>query len=31
GQRFSEVGPVWHQIETLCAAVCGVEVIRAAV
>lgn len=31
GQRFSEVGSVWHQIEILCAAVCGVEVIRAAV
>ena len=31
GQRFSEVGPVWHQIESLCGDVCGVEVIQAAV
>lgn len=31
GQRFSEVGSVWHQIESLCGAVCGIEVIQAAI
>jgi DNA polymerase-3 subunit delta len=28
GQRYSDVGPVWHQIEGLCAALCGVDVIQ---
>jgi DNA polymerase-3 subunit delta len=27
GQRYKEVGPIWHQIEALCAALCGVDVI----
>lgn len=25
GQRYEEVGPVWHQIENLCAAICGIQ------
>jgi len=28
GQRFSEVGPIWHQIEQLCARLCGAQIIR---
>lgn len=28
GQRFSDVGTVWYQIEQLCAAICGVEVVK---
>lgn len=27
GQRHREVGSVWHQIESLCAALCGVEIV----
>lgn len=30
GQRYQEVGPVWHQIEQLCASICGAQVIRQA-
>lgn len=28
GQRYQEVGPIWYQIELLCAALCGVDVIQ---
>lgn len=28
GQRYLEVGTIWHQIEQLCAAMCGVEVVK---
>jgi len=28
GQRYLEVGPVWHQIEQLCAAICGSQLIK---
>ncbi len=28
GQRYSEVGNIWYQIEQLCAAMCGVEVLK---
>lgn len=28
GQRYQEVGPVWHQIELLCASICGVQVVK---
>ncbi len=31
GQRYQDVGPVWHQIESLCAAICGVEIAPSAV
>jgi len=27
GQRYSEVGPVWHQIENLCAGLCGIQIV----
>jgi len=26
GQRYSEVGPVWHQLEQLCASLCAVPI-----
>jgi len=28
GQRVLEVGSAWYQIEQLCAAICGVEVVK---
>lgn len=28
GQRFTEVGPIWHQIQELCARICGVNLIQ---
>jgi len=28
GQRTSEPGSVWHQIEKLCASICGVEAVK---
>jgi len=28
GQRYSEVGSVWYQIEQLCAKLCGVQLAR---
>lgn len=28
GQRALEAGSIWHQIEQLCAAICGIEVVR---
>lgn len=28
GQRYSEPGTVWHQIEQLCAQICGKQIIR---
>jgi len=31
GQRFEEVGTIWYQIESLCAAICGAEIVRTAV
>lgn len=30
GQRYQEVGPVWHQIQQLCARICAAGIIRAA-
>ncbi|MFT5572217.1 MAG: DNA polymerase-3 subunit delta [Cryomorphaceae bacterium] len=30
GQRYSEVGPAWHQIERLCARLCGAHIIQQA-
>lgn len=30
GQRYFDVGPVWHQIEQLCAAICGLQLLRQA-
>lgn len=30
GQRWQEVGPIWHQIELLCAGICGLEPVRQA-
>lgn len=27
GQRYLEVGPVWHQIEELCAEICGLQLL----
>ena len=28
GQRYLEVGSTWHQIEQLCAAICGLQLLR---
>lgn len=28
GQRYLEAGSIWHQIEQLCAGICGVEVVK---
>ena len=28
GQRYDEVGSLWHQIECLCADICNVKIIR---
>ncbi|MDB4512025.1 DNA polymerase III subunit delta [Arenicella sp.] len=28
GQRYSEVGSVWFQIEQLCVAICGVDAVK---
>lgn len=28
GQRYLEAGTIWYQIEQLCAAICGVEVVK---
>lgn len=30
GQRYLEVGPVWHQIEQLCAKICGIDPLKQA-
>ena len=30
GQRYLEVGPVWHQIEHLCASICGLPLVKQA-
>ena len=27
GQRYQEVGSIWHQVEQLCAAICAVQVL----
>lgn len=31
GQRYEDVGPIWHQIELLCARLCNMNIIRDAV
>ncbi len=28
GQRYVEVGTTWHQIEQLCAAICGLQLLK---
>ena len=28
GQRYLEVGSTWHQIEQLCSAICGLQLLR---
>lgn len=28
GQRYQEAGTIWYQIELLCAAICGMEVVN---
>jgi len=28
GQRYDDVGSVWHQIECICADLCDVQIIR---
>lgn len=28
GQRMLEIGSIWYQIEQLCAAICGVDVVK---
>lgn len=30
GQRYQEVGPIWHQIEVLCSEICGLSLIKTA-
>jgi len=30
GQRYSEAGTIWYQIELLCSAICGVELLKPA-
>lgn len=30
GQRYADVGSVWYQIELLCGAFCGIDVIKSA-
>ena len=31
GQRYQEVGPVWYQIELLCAAICGLQMVNSVI